>query len=98
MDIKRIDRLTMFEKIRLAESVRKVLKLESIRDNPISSEDDCKFCEDEIGNEIFDMRLFLGCELHECDMQEIAKKLKSDKDFLKKYNRIRKSKLWHRPM
>ena len=87
----------MFEKIKLAENIRKILEFESRRNNFTYSDDDYIFCESEIEDKIFNIEQLLECELCKHDVRGIAEQLKLDKEFLKKYNRIRKSELWHRP-
>ena len=96
--MKTINFLTMHEKVHLAEDMREILVFENRRNHSSCSEYDYVFYESEIKDRIFDAEQLLERELCECDVRDIVKKLKSDKEFWEKYNRIRKSELWHRPI
>ena len=96
--MKRINSLTMFEKVKLAETIREILVFENRCNHPACSLDDYVFYESEIEDRILSAEQLLECELCEFDVRDIAEKLKSDKEFLKKYNRICKSELWRKPI
>ena len=96
--MKKINSLAMFEKVKLAEDIREVIKLDSIRKN-LSYDDDCYcICEMKIGNKMFDIEKLIDCGLCAQDVWDLIELLKSDKDFLEKYDRVRKSELWRRSM
>ena len=96
--MKTINSLTMHEKVHLAENMREILVFENRRNHQLCSEDDYLFYESEIEDRIFNAEKLLERELCKCDARDIENELKSDKEFLKKYNRIRKSELWRRPI